>query len=171
MNIIFLDIDGVLNNTQHCQWIHENVAPGMGFGQLWELDDGNINRMTVGWDPVNVEALWHIIDETDAEIVISSTWRIGRRVSFFHEVSAVFGQSLPVIGMTPIINDIGSIRGDEVNEWLKIEGLLRHRNPHFRWVCLDDDGDFHPENNLVQTDIEVGLTMEDAERAIELLKG
>ena len=165
-SIVFLDIDGVLNNERHATWLHENVQKGAGFGMPWELESGNITPETVGWDPANLEALWHIIDETDAKIVVSSTWRLGRRSVFFREISKVaFGRALPVIDITPVINEIGSIRGDEVNQWLEGAPMVE------RWVCLDDDGDFHPNNNLVQTNMEVGLTMEDARRAIEILKG
>lgn len=164
MKIIFLDIDGVLNNATRANWLHENVRKGSGFGLPWELDDGNITVETTGWDPANVEALWHIIDETDAQIVISSTWRLGRRSVWFREISKkAFGRAFPVIDLTPVINEIGSIRGDEVNRWLEGAPVVE------RWVCLDDDGDFHPENNLVQTDMEIGLTMEDAQQAIKIL--
>lgn len=164
--IVFLDIDGVLNNAKRAQWLHENGHKGLGFGAPWELDDGNITVETVGWDPDNVDALWHILDNIDdPRIVVSSTWRIGRQSVFFRECSAVFGRVLPVIDKTPIINEIGSIRGDEVNEWLAHAPMVK------RWVCLDDDGDFHPDNNLVQTNMDIGLTLEDAQRAIEILKG
>ena len=161
--IVFLDIDGVLNNLARCQWIHENVAPGRGFGAPWELDDGNFTIETVAWDPANVQALWHILNETGSQIVISSTWRIGRRVPFFRECFVPFGEIPPIVGLTPVLRNLGAIRGDEVNAWLE-------QSPETeRWVCLDDDGDFHELNNLVQTDIDFGLTMEDAERAIDFL--
>ncbi len=161
--IVFLDIDGVLNNVKHCEWLHFNEAKGCGYGQPWELDAGNFSPVTVGWDPENVKALHHIIDETNADIIISSTWRRGRTAVFFRQCFAEFGwDRAPVRGMTGVINEIGSIRGDEVNDFLanvKTDA----------WVCLDDDGDFHPENNLVQTNGDVGLTFEDAARAIEIL--
>lgn len=163
--IVFLDIDGVLNNVQHAHWLHDHVAKAAGFGQPWELDKGNFSRETVGWDDQNVHALRCIIEETDADIIISSTWRLGRRAPFFRQCFAAFGwEKAPVRGMTGVINEVGSIRGDEINDFLS-------NVKTDRWVCLDDDGDFHPENNLVQTDVEIGLTMEDAEKAIEILNG
>lgn len=164
MNLIFLDIDGVLNNMWHCKTLADQGHRGVGFGQPWELDKGNFSRLTVGWDPNNVEALMTIVEETKAMIVISSTWRIGRHVPFFRRCFAAFDVSPEVAGKTPEINTPGSIRGDEVNAWLE------HVDAD-RWVCLDDDSDFHPENNLVQTNMDVGLTMEDAERAINILRG
>jgi hypothetical protein len=47
--------------------------------------------------------------------------------------------------------------------------LLDEFGPLNNWVCLDDDSDFHEHNNLVQTNFWTGLTMEHAERAIEIL--
>lgn len=167
--IIFLDIDGVLNNIQRCQWLHENGARGMGFGSWGDLDKGNITQKTVGWDPRNVEALWHIINETNADIVISSVWRKMTSLASIRSFFKPFGDIPRIVGKTPTSQMIpdgvpSKLRGDEVNFWLS-------QFPNItKWVCLDDDGDFHPENNLVKIDIEVGLTMEDAERAIEILK-
>ena len=166
MKVIFLDIDGVLNNIQHCNYIHENIAPGHGFGQSWELDRGNFNDVTLGWDSRNVSALKYILYETNAKIVISSTWRKGRTTKFFRNCFSVYNLNPDIIGFTPEIFKIGTKRGDEVNAWLK-----RHERDVTNWVCLDDDGDFYPENNLIQTDLEVGLTWADAERAIDILKG
>lgn len=163
MNIIFLDIDGVLNNSHRCQWIHENAAPGGGYGQPWELAAGNINEITVGWDIDNVNALHYIISETGAQIVISSTWRHQHRIPAFRQFFVPFGEIPPIIGMTPIINTSGRIRGDEVNAWLAQEPQAE------RWVCLDDDSDYYSGNNLILIDRGVGLTMGDAQQAVNIL--
>lgn len=161
MKLIFLDIDGVLNNGRHATLLHEK-NPGLGFGRPWALDDGDFSVENVGWDPKNVDALMHIVNETGAEIIISSTWRIGRRLPFFRQCFKVFNVCPPILGMTGQLHN--RIRGDEVDALLeKVEADS--------WVCLDDDGDFHPHNNLIQTDFDIGLTMEQAEEAIDILKG
>lgn len=164
MNVIFLDIDGVLNNRGHARRLNDAGHTGAGFGRPWELDVGNFSQANVGWDPANIEALLHITLNVECpRIVISSTWRMNRRVTFFRECFREFGEVPLIIGMTPILNN--AIRGDEVNEWLDRRGTTHVDS----WVCLDDDGDFHPENNLIQTDLDVGLTMENAEEAINIL--
>jgi hypothetical protein len=164
MKVTFLDIDGVLNNTQHAVWLHENVAPGAGFGQPWELDVGNITLETLGWDMNNVNALMHIVEQTDTRIVISSTWRIGRRVPFFRECFAALELRPLIIGVTPVLRNIGTIRGDEVAEWLNVRGTGVES-----FVCIDDDSDFHDDQPLVHVNNSVGLTMENAEEAIDIL--
>lgn len=163
MRVIFLDIDGVLNNIARCHWLHENFQRGSGFGSWGELADGNITVETVGWDPVNVEALRFLLDETGAGIVITSTWRIMCDLDAIRSFFIPFNLTPNVIGETPRIRETGSIRGDEVAAWLEDRPEVE------RFVCLDDDGDFHPNQNLVQTTIDVGLTIEDARRAIEIL--
>mgnify|MGYP005808591607 CR=1 FL=1 len=161
MKIIFLDIDGVLNNLEHCNWIHTNVKKGGGFGQHWELDRGNFDEITVGWDRRNIDAFMHIVDTTNAKVVISSTWRTGRTVKFFKDCFRTYLNRTPdIINFT---DEFSRFRGDEINQYLK------HHNYIDSWVCLDDDSDFYPENNLVQTDIQVGLTMDDAKKAIKIL--
>jgi hypothetical protein len=76
---------------------------------------------------------------------------------------------VPVIGETPDLNRmengifVSRIRGDEVAEWLK-------RHPEVTtYVCIDDDADFHPQQNLVATDHRYGLTGLEARQAIRLL--
>ena len=166
MKVIFLDIDGVLNNAEHCKYLHESgVAPNMGFGQIWELDRGIFNDVTLGWDNRNVSALKYILFETNAKIVISSTWRKGRTTAFFRKCFKVHNLNPDIIGMTPELSH-SWYRGDEINAWME-----NHKRDVTHWVSLDDDGDFHPENNLVQTSMETGLTWTEAEKAIDILKG
>ena len=60
---LFLDIDGVLNTGRHSNYLVDNG--------LSETDaDGYL------FDPKAVENLEYIIEETDAKIIITSTWRL-----------------------------------------------------------------------------------------------
>lgn len=184
MNVIFLDIDGVLNNSERAHWLHENFKPGSGMGSLGELDAGNITIETVGWDPMCVAALWKIIEATDARIVISSTWRILHSLA---EIRSYFKPFTPDGTIPMIVDKTDSLsgeverpdgtvgranRGDECHDWI-VRAQERPRRSiggaPTRWVCIDDDSDFHPWNNLVQTNFDTGLTFENADRAIEIL--
>ena len=64
--------------------------------------------------------------------------------------------------MTPLTN--GMSRGREIQLWLQ-------QHPEVdSFVILDDDADMdNLIDRLVQTEIETGLTEQDADRAIELL--
>lgn len=146
--IIFLDIDGVLNV------IYQGRDK---YGSLFH--------------PHFEDNLAHIINETEADIVISSTWRYsGLKVM----QSMWRDRGLPgnVIDVTPTIHD--GVRGDEIDLWLR-------ENQVDSYVIIDDDADMLPEqmNNFVQTsgnahhsdyvDIGYGLTKECSEKAIEIL--
>lgn len=132
MKIIFLDIDGVLNNYD---------TPG-------EL---------ICWDPELVKILNRIIKETDAKIVLSSTWR-----QIDYRCDAIKNDmKINYIGKTP---KLWKKRGVEIQTWLD-------ENPGVeKFVILDDDSDMvHLMSHLLQTDGEFGLTNEIADEAIKRL--
>ena len=150
--LIFLDVDGVLNNEE----VFRNrpskyTDPGIIF------DDECVKRLN------------RIIKETDAKLVLSSTWRLykGHRDALYDvNYSGIKGE---FIGETPdLIYDISreTCRGMEIEEWL---------NNHWdggtcRFIILDDDNDMDPYmNHLIQTRFEVGLTDEIVEKAINAL--
>ena len=61
MKVIFLDIDGVLNYTE---WYTDERNPG------------NLNGQEGDLDPLCVDRIIRICEETGAKVVISSDWRI-----------------------------------------------------------------------------------------------
>ena len=61
--IIFLDFDGVLDSDYYSLVLFRKVE---------SLDDKYGTR----FDPYCVQNLKHIIEETDADIVVSSTWKM-----------------------------------------------------------------------------------------------
>jgi hypothetical protein len=139
--IIFLDIDGVLNN------------PG-----CYLIASGSRTPP----DPKCVEALNYITESSGARIVVSSSWRIGREVIELRELLIGWGVKAPVISKTPYL---GTMRGLEIADW-----LLRHEGTRYypsSFIVLDDDPDAEPFlDHLIQTAGHIGLTMADAERAI-----
>jgi hypothetical protein len=153
MKIIFLDIDGVLVNR-------------------WSLS--NHSGIFAKAHPDCVAALNRITDETGARVVVSSTWRkcgISKMRGFLNE----WGVTGKAIGCTPDLSKqacgflVGAQRGDEIQCWLDEREL--HKGDVESFVILDDDSDMkHLTPHLVRTTFEYGLTMKDAERAIELLQ-
>ena len=144
--IIFLDIDGVLV-TRACY-------------QVPDRSDSILRA----FDPRCVLALQRIVSETQARIVVSSTWRQGTHEQFqrLRDHIAAQGITAPVVGRTPEFR--GQDRGDEIADWL-------YGHPRItRFVILDDDDDMgHLLPKLVRTDFEDGLTADHARRAVEML--
>jgi hypothetical protein len=141
--VLFLDIDGVLNSVQ---WARRVQRPGI-----------------LGIDPDTIPHLQRIVDETDCDIVVSSTWRIGRQAVELREIllNAGMRSPCPVIDRTP---GGGGFRGNQIAEWLENAGF------DGRFACLDDDSDFLPSQPLVQTDNQIGLTSAHADRCIAILR-
>ena len=162
--VIFLDIDGVLNT----KWWYTQM-------------DGNTSRDKYGYafDPNAVANLAKIVRETGADIVISSSWKC-MGLSELLDMWSERGLPGKVIDITP--NSVSDemlltanldeiemyhIRGAEIKEWL----LTKGQNVG-RYVIIDDMDNFLPEQqtHFVWTDPDVGITKEDAEQAIMILK-
>lgn len=139
MKIIFLDIDGVLNYH--------------GYG-------GNF-RATLAIDCIT--QLNAITDATQAQIVISSTWRktypLAGLIAFLRE-QGVTGH---ILDSTPNLN--GLPRGEEIAQWINAHPGVEN------FVILDDDSDMcELTSYLVQTSIYAGgLQATHAQRAIAIL--
>jgi hypothetical protein len=162
LKVIFLDIDGVLNNRESVHKRHEEKL-----GNVWLPD------ITL------VERLKQIIDATGAQIVVSSTWRLHGDSFMFRHLFAALGFNLPfVIGKsTPRLH---KRRGIEIQQWLDEHNAEYDADPEFSkehyheradsFIILDDDSDMeHLMDRLVQTKTDLGLQDEHVEQAIKLL--
>ena len=157
--IIFLDIDGVLSP----RW--------------WNSDKQSDNYGCL-FDAKAVANLAKIVEETDAEIVISSSWKDMGLV----ELQNMWrDRNLPgkIVDITPdymsdellLKEDSADMdylyeRGSEIQGW-----LLLHGDDVSRYVIIDDMDDILPEqkSHFVQTDPEVGITEEDVDKTVRLL--
>lgn len=163
--IIFLDIDGVLNTERHHKYCYENG-----------LD--NSDEYGYVFDPVAVKNLERIVNETGADIVISSSWKYSGLSTLLDMWS---DRALPgrVIDTTPdtesdeflLHADLENFeflgcRGYEIKEW-----LLAHGKTVSQYAILDDEQEMLPDqqSHFVQTNPTVGITEEDAEKAIAIL--
>ena len=161
--VLFLDIDGVINTKEwHSKMTKDTPKDEYGYA----------------FDPVSVANLAHIIDETGADTVISSSWK-------FYGVPKLRDmwqkRNLPghILDITPntvsdemLLNanldefQLGVCRGNEIKEWLS-----RHGRKVSNYVIIDDYDDLLPEqeDHVVLTDTLVGITAFDAEKAIAIL--
>ena len=130
------------------------------------------------FDPNSVANLKRIVEDTGAEIVISSSWKcmgLSQMEDMWRD------RNLPgrIIGITPnsvsdemLLNaDIDSIelfhiRGEEIKEW-----LMKHAKRVSSYAIIDDMDNMLPEqqSHFVQTNPEVGITEGDADTIITIL--
>ena len=161
--IIFLDIDGVLNTQD---W-HSRMTK-------------DTPRDEFGWafDPVAVENLGHVVKETGASIIISSSWKF-LGLAKLREMWKIRNLPGTILDITPntvsdevLLNanldemELGVCRGNEIKEWLS-----RHKGEVSNYVIIDDFDDLLPEqeDHVVLTDTLIGITKFDAEKAIAIL--
>ena len=126
--ILFLDIDGVVNCATTPQ---------------------RFDRF-IGIDPYMALLVGRIIQATDAEIVLSSSWR-------YHKDSQeeVRKRVLPFMDVTPMHDGLSS-RGTEIKEWLDLHPEVT------KYAILDDNGDMLKDQmpNFFRTLWSTGLTEE-----------
>jgi hypothetical protein len=145
MNIIFLDIDGVLN----CQVFYENYGYPTG---KTTYEQENICSMRLKW-------IQDLCKDTNSQIVISSTWRLGRTIGYFEDTFINLGVELPILGLTPLLSFSHSYnsvpRGCEIKEYLN-----KYQEDYSNYAIIDDDGDMLLEqaSHFFQTDAYAGLT-------------
>lgn len=150
MNVLFLDIDGVLNSA--------------AYDRVRTPNDGNIDKS-------RLILLKEIIRSTDAKIVLSSSWRkhwerdLAACDAVGCQLHAVFDSAgLPIYDKTPVLTD----RAEEIAAWLRL-------HPETEGYAILDDafgGWGELQSHLVKTDYRIGRGLEHThvERALCLLK-
>lgn len=130
------------------------------------------------FDPVAVANLKKIVDETCADIVISSSWKFWG-LSTMQKLWAIRGLPGKVIDITPNTQsdelllsvglsfmDMPAGKGSEIKEWLSTSG-----QDVIHYAILDDVPDMLPEqqSHFVQTDPRIEITEDDADEVIKIL--
>ena len=153
-NILFLDVDGVLNSDQ---WYLNRQARGIVEGSnAWSSD---IN-------PEAVRLLNELNERIPYKILLSSTWRLGYPLPILQERFRGLGLIPPLVGATPSITPTGQ-RGNEIQEALElINGLIVVDS----YAILDDDMDMlpHQQDYFVRVDHALGLTQENTFKVEEI---
>ena len=142
MNIIFLDIDGVLC-TQRI-----GFDPGDDLTFIYRLNPLDIYSMKL---------LNELCSTFDARIVISSSWRKihSENDIFEHFKNHGFLGKFHSDWSTP---NLGGFRGKEINEWLLKNNFSNDDN----YICIDDDSsDYFPWQNVCSVDSYEGFGFKD----------
>jgi len=134
MKLIFLDIDGVLNS-------HGNPKI----------------------EPDKVLFLNEIVKETGAEVVITSTWRIGQSIDMLQKTLNDLGFTGIVVGKTAEL----WCRGEEIDNYLYQQNITSQKDA--KYVVIDDLWVSGHENKQVKTKTKHGLTKWHVDLAIMML--
>ena len=148
--IIFLDFDGVLN-TEHYQGLLQYQ------GKPWQDEYGAF------FDPKAVKQLKRIIDATDADIVVESSWKyLG--LDAMKELWEVRNLPGTIIDIPPSL--LGKNKGVEIASWLS-----KYAKQDLRYVIIDDEFVILDSQlpHFILTNPYEGITEEQANRAISML--
>jgi hypothetical protein len=146
--IIFLDIDGVLNSSDYLATRSKDESE-----DLYKYLDNFIDERAV-------LVLEEIASKSNAEIVISSTWRLYH----FETLKTLLpnkGLTSKIIGKTP--NKKGCCRGCQIHQWIRdnISYLEVDSASSFKsYLILDDDTDMllQQKDNFIHITNDYGLT-------------
>ncbi len=187
MKVIFLDIDGVLNSEQRAKEVHDRFNQGLA-----------THDEVLNWDlpyEGTLVPLKHIIDQTGAQIVLSSSWRCNpKRIEALNKVFSPYG--FQIMDQTPIaritlktlfsigvskkqVHDYNSMYGGEnCDPYTTDRGaeiaIYLHKHPEIEsFVILDDDifdiKTYFPGKTVKPSFHKGGLNMDLANQAINIL--
>lgn len=150
MNIIFLDVDGVLNSVNKLIETHEKTHKSHS-GYLYPFDE------------ICLENLQTLVRETNSKLVVTSSWRKDEEgKNILLEMLKKYDLKKDVMGFTPILSN--EERSKEIESFLDTLNI----KPNF--IILDDDSDFGDLLPfLIKTDKNTGLTYENVQEAIKKL--
>lgn len=163
MNVLFLDIDGVLNSANWFKTSYETRRRKRNEDRYlkdyenarWDLDIGQEHVVHLKRVMEKVESL---------NIVVSSTWRMHYSIEQLKSRLSELLHISPnrIVGKTPRLFET---RGKEIQKWLDDHVVEK-------FVILDDDSDMdHLMDHLIQTRNETGMQRETADRIIEYFNG
>ena len=151
MKILFLDIDGVLN---------------------FEGCEARTPEGYVGISDALVKKLRHIVDRTDAVIVLTSSWRKQKDAPMWQYLNRKLGKQGLHIGSTLSSSFHESERYEAILDWMRkntLEGEIES------WCILDDVPhigymeDMDVARHFIYTSRVLGLTDGDVDKAVRIL--
>ena len=157
---IFLDIDGPINTLNNI-WINKCLKRSTSSYKI-KLPREQLERLAI------------IVRETNAKLILSSSWRL---VNLDHAIGNIsparrnlenqlkdFG--LHISGQTPNLGD----RGLEITTWLRKYEKIRKIKPGY--IIIDDKLDIsgNHDGHIIYCNPYSGITDSDVELAINLLK-
>lgn len=146
MKAIFLDIDGVLNSSEHTAFIKSFITYS--------------DNMIEPFDDECLHNLKYIVDETDAKIIITSIWRLFPDYLYIlMNKLEEYGLDKNVISLTTSNKYKDKIQ--EITVKLKKLGITEY-------VVLDNDKTLNLDRHVITNNV-TGLTEIDAKQAVKIL--
>ncbi len=170
--VIFLDIDGVLQplgqqeRFEHdLEELRRELAQKFNNDEYLEMDKYDLGAVYYDWDKEAVERLRNLCTKANAEIVISSDWRLYSPLSRLKDYFRIHDLDQYVTDVIPQIS--GVYREGEIAAYLKEHPEIE------RFVILDDAysrefNEHYPDNFVYCRRI---LGEEEYERALQILQG
>jgi len=167
-NIIFLDVDGVLNYDINIQKFEKTEIDSYGNNNKISNDNFMFHKLHEGEGLLNINCIKRfgkIIENIDnVKIVISSYWRLSdwklnSLLYYLHKYGNI--NAALIIGKTNRLKN----RTDEILQWVKT-----NNNNINKWVAIDDRNLKLKPHNFFQTDDRFGLKDHDIEKIINLFK-
>lgn len=172
---LFLDIDGVLNS-------HQSFLLFRNIIKRDENDYDPSKESVYKWlskefCPISIANLHNIVKETECQIVLSSTWRLGAELdeikSWFEGIPLIQNAIIdktPSLRLTYQEKVLNTPRGMEIDAWLRSHNIDTYKSTEF--AILDDDCDMYPyekSGNFFHVDGHIGLDYYTAEKVIAFL--
>jgi len=142
MKAIFLDNDGVMclsdqwgtRDKKIKKWKMKNDCPS---GGEYKNHDIPASVRMDSFDIKAVKVLNSILEETDAEIVVSSDWKLHCTLDELKQMFSDYGVIKQPIAVTPnhvlkSMEELESTRVAEINDWLSQHPEVE------KWVAIDD---------------------------------
>ena len=155
MNVVFLDIDGVLTSKANPSVLEEVIELDLS------KNENLVKLQMASIDMSKIALVREITEQTESKVVVISSWKT---LNIFPDIKAEFiNLGIPVIDKTV---DLKNRRGAEIKAFLD-------NNDVKRFVILDDSyyDDYDQFlHNLIKIDSQFGLDLRQKELAIKILK-
>lgn len=174
MNIVFLDIDGVLqpyNAEFRFLNLDRNIIKKLSNEyntdySIYEFDD--VIAAYYDWDEQAISRLKYILDQTSSKIIVSSDWRRANAIYKVRDLLKIqhldnYWFSDNIIISKDVEKDKSVRRAKEIENSLKIYNIDNY-------VVLDDDKglkSFYPNNSVITSNI---ISIDDMRECIRILK-
>lgn len=150
MNLVFLDVDGVLNSKK-------------SLIEAYQKEKNPYSKANYPFDHECLKLFYHFVTQTSSKIVLSSCWReYEENIKKLFEVLKEYNLDHELIAFTPDL-------GPSIPREIEIMTFLDQFGWNHNIVILDDESMNQLKPYAIKTSREIGLTKEDINKATQIL--